>query len=254
MPAEEDAGLIFVRSDLSGSPEIPAHLDQVVSTPRCTILGNGKATIHTVEHILAALHGLGIDNAKLVLDGPEVPILDGSAAPFIDAILDAGIESQEKPREVYALKKPLSWSKGDVHLIALPADQFRISYTLHYPKSTLLRSQFHSSEVGPQSFTHEIASSRTFCLYEEIAPLIEQGMIKGGGLENAVIIKEDRVVNEEGVRFEDEMVRHKVLDLIGDFSLIPFGVTAHIVAIRSGHASNIAFAKELAKQIKMENS
>ena len=180
--------------------------------------------------------------------------MDGSAKPFVDGILEAGIDQLEKEKSIHVLKNPMSWSKGDVHLVAVPSKEFRVSYTLHFPKSAILHSQFFSAPVNPEYFTEEIAPSRTFCIYEEIIPFIESDLIKGGGLDNAIIIKNDVVINPDGIRFSDEMVRHKILDVIGDLSLIPKTLQAHIIAIRSGHASNIAFAHELTKHIKMENA
>lgn len=229
-------------------------MDHVVSTPRCTILGNKQYTIHTVEHVLAALSGLGIDNAFLKLSGPEVPIMDGSAEPFVEAILEAGVISQEKSRSIHSLKTPVYFSSGDVHIIAIPFPGFKISYTMHYPESELLKSQYISLVINPETFTKEIAPCRTFCVYEEILPFIESGLIKGGGPDNAVIIKNDVVVNPDGVRFSDEMCRHKVLDMIGDLSLVPQHFHAHVIAIRSGHSSNVAFGHELLNRLQIEKA
>lgn len=251
-PARANAGIVFQRTDLPGKPQVTADLDHVVSTPRCTILGNHKFTIHTVEHVLSALKAMGIDNAILEISGPEVPIMDGSAEPFIEAILKGGIAELDEEKEIYILEHPVSWSKGEIHLVAMPSSEFRVSYTLHFPESAILKSQYFSVAVTPQNFLEEIASCRTFCLYEEIAPFIESGLIKGGGLDNAVIIKNDVVINPDGVRFPDEMVRHKILDLIGDLSLVAHTFNAHIIAIRSGHASNILFAHELLNYLKPE--
>lgn len=253
-PAQAATGIIFQRSDLPGKPKFPANLDHVISTPRCTILGNEQCTIHTVEHVLSALLAMGIDNAFLELTGPEIPIMDGSARDFVDAILNAGIAQQDQEKTIIDLQSPVSWSQGEVHLVAIPSETLRISYTLQFPHSEILHAQYYSAPVIPEHFSKEIAPCRTFCIYEEIAPLIENGMIKGGGLDNAIIIKDDVVVNPNGVRFSDEMVRHKILDLIGDISLMPVSFNAHIIAIRSGHASNIAFARELLKQLHKENS
>jgi UDP-3-O-[3-hydroxymyristoyl] N-acetylglucosamine deacetylase len=252
-PADSDTGILFVRTDLPEKPRIPANLDHVVSTPRCTILGDGQFTIHTVEHILAALRALNVDNAVIRLDGPEVPIMDGSAAPFVDLLLEAGIAPQEEAFVGTAmLTTPFFWSQGDVHLIALPSEEYRISYTLHYPSSDILRAQYCSLLITADQFQKEIAPCRTFCLYEEIAPFVQNGLVKGGSLDNAVIIKDDVVINPGGVRFPDEMARHKVLDIVGDLSLIPLKFTAHIIAIRSGHASNISFGRELYRHLMAE--
>lgn len=251
-PADPGAGIWFRRSDLPGAPKLRAHLQNVVSTPRCTILGKEDFTVHTVEHILAALAALGINNAILDLTGPEVPIMDGSSRIFVSAIEEGGILEQEEQKQVHTLSSPLYWSQGDIHLVAIPSEEYRISYTLHFPDSEILHAQFFSSVISPENFARDIAPCRTFCVYEEILPFIESGLIKGGGLENAIIIKNNKVINPGGVRFSDEMVRHKILDLIGDLSLIPIGFQAHIIAIRSGHASNIAFAADLYKHIQME--
>lgn len=253
-PAEPNTGIVFKRADLPGNPELKAQLQSVVSTPRCTILGNKQFTIHTVEHILAALSALGIDNAFLELTGPEVPILDGSSMQFVEAILEEGMEQQEASKAYAELKTPFSWTKDDVHLIALPSKEYKISYMLHYPESQLLRAQYFSTPINPTSFIDELAPCRTFCFYEEIKPLIESGLIRGGGMDNAVIIKEDTVINNDGMRYAEEMARHKILDLIGDLSLMPISFHAHIIAIRSGHASNVAFAKGLYTHLQLERS
>ncbi len=201
---------------------------------------------------MAAIRAYRIDNVLIEISGPEVPIFDGSSMHFVEMIEYAGICENDGLKEIYSLKTPVFWSQGDIHLIALPSDEYRISYTLHYPHSKLIGTQFYTFALDQEGFKNEIASCRTFSLYEEIAPMIEKGLVKGGSLENAVIIKGGAVVNPEGLRFSDEMARHKVLDLIGDLSLVP-PFLAHVVAVRSGHASNNAFAKQLLNHIKMEN-
>lgn len=251
-PGETDSGIVFQRIDLPHRPLLPARSEYVQGTPRCTIIGNGKEYVQTVEHLLAALRAYGIDNVLIEISGSEVPIFDGSSRHFVEMIESAGICENDGVKEVYSLKTPVFWSQGDIHLIALPSDEYRISYTLHYPHSKLIGTQFYTFALDEQGFKNEIAPCRTFSLYEEIAPMIEKGHVKGGSLENAVIIKGDAVVNPEGLRFSDEMARHKVLDLIGDLSLVP-PFLAHVVAVRSGHASNNAFAKQLLNHIKMEN-
>ncbi len=223
-------------------------------TPRCTLIGTDGVCVQTVEHILAALRAFEIDNVRIEISGPEVPIFDGSSARFVEMIQTAGIVDLDGKKNIYSIEAPVFWSQGDIHLIALPSHEYRISYTLHYPYSSAIGSQFYSVKVDQEHFEKEIAPCRTFSVYEEIAPMIEKGLVKGGSLENAVIIKDNQVINPEGLRFPDEMVRHKVLDLIGDLSLVPVPFIAHIIAIRSGHASNNAFAKELFNHIKMENS
>ncbi len=239
--------------DLPHQPILAARSEYVQGTPRCTIIGNGTDSVQTVEHLLAALRAYDIDNVLIEITGCEVPIFDGSSRHFIAMIEEGGICELEGEKEVVRLKNPIFWSQGDIHLIALPSEEYRISYTLHYPHSKTIGTQFYTFSLDEERFKNEIASCRTFSIYEEIAPMIEKGLVKGGSLDNAVIIKGDEVVNPGGLRYADEMVRHKVLDLIGDLSLVP-PFLAHVIAVRSGHASNNAFAKQLFKQIKMENS
>ncbi len=253
-PAEKDSGIVFQRVDLPNKPTLPAKLEFIQGTPRCTVIGDKGSSVQTIEHILAAFKAYGIDNALIEISGSEVPIFDGSSLRFVEMIEEAGVVELESKKNVYFVAAPIFWSQGDIHIIALPSHEYRITYTLHYPHSQFIGSQFYSVVVDQEHFKKEIAPCRTFSIYEEIAPMIEKGLVKGGSLENAVIIKQNAVANPEGLRFSDEMVRHKVLDLIGDLSLVPVPFLAHIIAIRSGHASNNAFAKELFNHIKMENS
>lgn len=253
-PAPEGHGIVFQRLDLPGVPVLQADLKNVQSTPRCTILGNKEASVQTVEHVLAALAAFEINNLLIQVTGPEVPVFDGSSLAFVEMIEEAGVKELEGSTPVYAVAKPIYWSQGEMVIIALPSDEYRISYTLHYPQSNFLRSQFFSVQVNAENFKKDIAPCRTFSFYEEIVPFIEKGFLKGGSLANAVLIKEDKVMNPEGVRFPDEMVRHKVLDMIGDLSLVGASFVAHLIAIRSGHFANNAFAKELLNHIKMEIS
>lgn len=251
-PAPPNSGIVFQRTDLPEKPEIPALLSYVKEAPRCTRLATEKASILMVEHLLSALYAYGIDNARIEVEGPELPAGDGSAQQFVEMIEKNGMAVQQTPRKYLAIKQPIFWSEGEIHLIALPSQDFRLSYTMHYPHSPLLRSQYYSFALQPLRYKAEIASCRTFSLYEEIVPFIEKGIIKGGGLENAVVIQGGRILNPDGARFEDEMVRHKILDLIGDLALIGAPLLANIIAVRSGHLSNVAFAKTLSKTLKLE--
>lgn len=246
-PEKENTGIVFEREDLPGKPQIKALLENVEKAPRCTRLAKGGISVHMVEHLMAALSGMGIDNARVKVRGPEILAGDGSALPFVELLRSARKKKQKSLRKILRIEKPIYWSKAGVHLIALPSEEFRVSYTMHYPKSALLRSQYYSTVVTEEIFEKQIAPCRTFSFYEEILPLMEKGLIKGGGLENALVIQKDRVMNPEGVRFFDEMARHKALDLIGDLSLTGFFILGHIVSICSGHASNIAFAKMIQK-------
>lgn len=250
VPSPADSGVVFQRLDLPGKPKVPALLQFVSETPRCTCLSNGLAKIQMVEHLMSALRGMEIDNALIEIYGAEIPASDGSSREFVRIIEEAGVQTQETPQRVIRIEQPIYWSEGECHLIALPFPGFRISYTLHYPHSPLIRSQYFSFSMTPELYQTEISPCRTFSLYEEIAPLLEKGLIKGGGLDKGVVIQGDRILNPEGSRFLDEMVRHKILDLIGDLALLGAVVEGHIFAVRSGHAANVAFAKGIEKTVQ----
>ncbi len=253
-PAPEGSGIVFQRMDLPDKPKLPALAEYVQETPRCTILGSGEVHVQTVEHILSAIKAYDIDNLLIEIEGPEIPSCDGSSMPFVELIESGVVTTQSQTKKIHHLEAPIFWSKGDVHLVALPSEEFRISYTLNYPNSDLLKSQFYTVHVDEEIYKREIAPARTFSLYEEVVPLIEKGNIKGGRLDNAVIIKGDTILNPEGVRYKDEMVRHKILDLIGDLCLVGHSFITHVIAIRSGHFSNTSFAKELVSNFTMETA
>lgn len=254
MPAKEGTGIQFKRTDLVGQPLIPATLEYVCDTARSTTLGIGPVKIHTVEHVLAAIAAYQIDNLIIEISGIEPPVGNGSSDIFVEMIEDAGICIQNSETAIIKILSPLYWSEGDIHLVALPSDDYRISYTLNYPDTKALRSQYQSLVITPESFKKEISPCRTFSLYEEVSMLMDRGLIKGGSLDNAVVIKDDAILSKNGLFFPDEMCRHKILDLIGDLSLIGFNFHAHIIAIRSGHGSNNAFAQKLYNYITMEKS
>jgi UDP-3-O-[3-hydroxymyristoyl] N-acetylglucosamine deacetylase len=245
VPAPVDTGVQFQRIDLPHSPMIPATVNYVQDTSRSTTIGIGDSSVQTVEHVLAAVKASGIDNLYIQVTSGEPPIMDGSALPFLILLEEAGIEEQESIKSCYKLSQPVYFSEGKSHLVALPSEEFRVSYTLHYPHSKMIGSQYFSFLFSREKFKEEIASCRTFALYEEISFLKERGLIKGGSLENGVVIKDDVILSKEGLRYKDEMVRHKILDLIGDLSLTGVDFTAHIIAICSGHRTNVALGKEL---------
>lgn len=249
VPAEENTGVCFKRVDLPGEPIIPARVEYVCDASRSTTIGVGSAKIHTVEHVLAALKAYQIDNVIIELNGIEPPIGNGSSDVFISMIEEAGIQEQTGTLPLVRLQHPIFFSDQEIHIVALPHPSYKISYTLHYPNSPALKTQYFSIEVSPDSFKKELASCRTFSLYEEISHLIDRGLIKGGSLDNAVVIKGEAIFSKGGLFFPDEMVRHKVLDVIGDLSLVGIDFQAHIVAIRAGHASNQALAKLLLKAL-----
>lgn len=245
LPAKDNHGIAFRRTDLPNTPVVPATVQYVCDTSRSTTIGVANKFIHTVEHVLAAVRAFDIDNLCIEVSNVEPPICEGNSVAFVDMIEQAGIIAQSDMMPIVKLQEPLYWSEGDIHLVALPYDGFRISYTLNYPDSKVLKSQFYSVLVNSSNFKKEIAPCRTFLLYKEIAALMDKGLIKGGSLGNAVVIQDDVVFSREGLHFPDEMVRHKILDVIGDLALVGIPFEAHVIAIRSGHASNFQLAKKL---------
>jgi len=247
-PAEADTGVRFVRVDISGRPEVrvcPENAGNLASAMRRTVLRAGSTEVHTVEHVLASLAGLSIDNAVLEIDGPEAPEpIDGSARPIVEAILAAGIAEQKAERRPLKLAEPIAHSERGAQIIGLPHDGFRISFTIHYD-SALVGTQHASYEITPETFAKEIAPARTFVLFRDVQALRDAGMIKGGSTRNAVVVHDDRIESDEPLRYQDEFVRHKILDLIGDLSLLGRPIEGHVLSLRSGHDSNVQFVKKI---------
>ncbi len=255
LPAPENTGIVFRQTGGGKKFFLPALLPYVKRTPRCTSLElSGTFNVMTVEHLLSAIHAYEITNLFIDVDGPEIPVGDGSSHLFVEMIEKSGVCFQEQCNQVYKIQKPIHWTDGTTLIIGLPSEEYRISYTMHYPHSSFLRSQYYSFQVDSKSYKEEIATCRTFSLYEEIAPMLENGLLKGMGLENGVVIKDNAVMNPGGLRFPDEMVRHKILDLMGDLSLIGKLFLGHVIAIRSGHYSNVAFAKLLMEHFMEKGS
>ncbi len=254
VPAEVGTGIVFRRIDLPGKPTVKAHVDNVCGTSRCTILGKDSVQVQSVEHILSALAAFEIDNLIIELDAPEIPVGDGSALPFVQLLRSVEVQEQSDLVKSYYLDQPIYWSDGKVHLVALPSKKLQFSYTLSYPGHPMLHSQFYAFEMDCVKYVEEIAPCRTFSLYEEVLALLEKGVLKGGTLMNGVVVKGSEVLNPDGLRFSDEMVRHKMLDLIGDTSLMGIRVIAHFIAIRSGHFSNTELAKRILAHVKGANN
>jgi len=243
-PAPAGSGIVFRRVDLAGSPEIPAVVGNVRSTDRCTTLGVGGATVATVEHLMAALRGMEIDNALVDVEGPEVPIADGSAGPFVELIERAGAVELDAPRIVTAVEKPTWVRVGNKVAVALPHDTYRVSFTFtndhNHPVLSDLYAEF---DVCQKTFVEEIAPARTIGWLSEIEKLRESGLALGATMDMAVVIGEDRVLTP--MRYCNEPVRHKILDVIGDLYLIGF-LRAHIVCVRSNHFMNTRLAQAIA--------
>jgi UDP-3-O-[3-hydroxymyristoyl] N-acetylglucosamine deacetylase/3-hydroxyacyl-[acyl-carrier-protein] dehydratase len=244
LPAPANTGIVFRRVDLEGKPEIEARIDNVSDTTRSTTLSKGNIKLHTVEHILSTFSGMGVDNAIVELDANEPPIGDGSALDFCEAVRKAGLSLQAENREPLKITEPMGVQVGDSILSVFPYDGFKISCTSSDGKGQF--TQYYSTEIDPETWETEISKARTFCFYEEIEFLIKNGLIKGGSLENAVIIRDDVVLTNEPLRYPDEFVRHKILDIIGDLYLIGRPVQAHIIAIRPSHKINCELARQFA--------
>jgi len=270
-PAPENYGIRFIRTDLGGNPEIPAICDNVVDISRGTTLAVGEAKVHTVEHVLAAIVGLQIDNIKIEIDGIEPPIGDGSALPYVNALLEAGFEKQESPKDYLIIDQTVQYEdeKNQTTIVALPLDSYRITVMVDY-HNPALGSQHTGLFDLEKEFVKEFAPARTFSFLSEIEMLASRGLIKGGALDNAVVIVDKKMTQEEldemarrmGVsgkiyigetgflndktfRFKNEPARHKLLDLMGDLALIGAPIKAQILAARPGHKANVEFAKQI---------
>ncbi len=248
LPAVANSGLRFRRSDLDGHPEIEARAEFVVDTQRSTTLGRGSIKIHTVEHILAALAGAGVHNAIVELDANEPPIADGSSRDFARLISEAGVVSQADALEPYRLTEPIELTIGDSHIAAFPSDCFKLTCTSADQKGRF--TQHYSMVLTPDSWEKELSHARTFCFFEEIEYLIKNGLIKGGSLDNAIVIREDAVLTNEPLRYAEEFVRHKMLDIVGDLALIGRPILAHVIATKPSHQANTEFARMIVAQIK----
>ena len=246
-PAPVDHGIKFKRKDLQDEPTIDAKIDNLKTVERATTIGEGSVRVHTVEHILSALSAMGVDNAVVEMDANEPPIGDGSAQPYVDVIKRAGVTPQEAPRKFLDVREPMHVeSKTGALLILLPDENFRISCTQAGPNNRF--TQFLSTEITPAIFEREIAPARTFVYYEDIRALMDKNLIKGGSLENAVVVRGDAVLSKEPLRFADEFVRHKILDIIGDLALVGRRIRGHVVAVKPGHAANAELARALARE------
>ncbi len=248
LPAPPGSGIRFRRVDLEGRPEVEALVENVSETNRSTTLSKGSVKVHTVEHLLAAFVGCGVDNAVVELDSNEPPIGDGSARVFRKLLEQAGLAPQPEPREVFKVTAPIELQVGESFMSAFPHDRFKITCTSADKQGRF--TQFYSFELSPESWAKEIADARTFCFYEEIEFLIRNGLIKGGSLENAVIIRDDAVLTTEPLRYPEEFVRHKILDILGDLSLVGRPLAAHVVAVKPSHTSNVELARRIAAQLK----
>ena len=247
LPAVVNSGRIFVRSDLPGQPTIPATVQAVRQTQLSTELATGDATVRTVEHLLAALVGLGIDNVRIEVAGPELPLLDGSAQPWVNTLQAAGQQCQSAPRLALHVEEPIWVREGDAFVVAMPASETRLTYGIDFDLPAI-GNQWHSWSPLKHPFEIDIAPARTFGLAHQIDYLRDQGLIKGGSLDNALVCDRNGWINPP-LRFENEPARHKLLDLVGDLSLLGSLPIAHIIAYKASHALHVRLAEVLSQSL-----
>lgn len=244
-PAPADFGIRFRRRDLGGL-EIPATVDNLASIAYATGLACGDGAVETVEHLLATLVSLGVDNVAVELNHPEVPIMDGSASPFVYLIHEAGIKTLGAPRRFLKVVRPIALSSGDKRIALYPSDHLKVTYSISFDHP-LLRHQSRTVAINEESFVEEIASARTFGFLKEVEMLRQNGLALGGSLDNAIVLGETGALN--ALRFEDEFVRHKILDVLGDLALVGHPIIGHLVAHRGGHALHTAFAAKILEEV-----
>ncbi len=246
-PAPCNHGIKFIRTDLLDCPGISAHFNMVVDTSLATVIGYEGFIVSTIEHLMASFAGLSIDNALVEIDAYEMPIMDGSAGPFTSLIKSAGIQDQDAPRYFFVVKEPIEIEKDEKMVGIYPCSSYKITCTIEYDHP-LINTQSYSVDMSDHIFEREISRARTYGFVHEYEYLKQHGLARGVSLENVVAIGSEDVVNEGGLRYEDEFVRHKILDCIGDFSLLGMPILGHVIARKSGHAFNHAFLKKFFTQ------
>jgi UDP-3-O-[3-hydroxymyristoyl] N-acetylglucosamine deacetylase len=246
-PAPADAGIVFVRKDIPDALPIPADFNTVSDTTLATSLGVGGVTVSTVEHILSAFSGMGVDNAIIELDSFEIPIMDGSALPFVNMLKEVGTHLQGKTKKLLVIKKPVSVKEGDGSAVLLPAPEFKITYEIDF-KHVAIGRQSYSLNFSDEKYEKEICAARTFGFLREVEYLQAKGLGLGGSLENVIILDDEKVINKGGLRMHDEFVKHKILDAIGDLFLLGMPIIGHFIAYKSGHRLNNILLKELMRK------
>ena len=246
-PAPIDHGIKFKRVDLPDEPTVEARIENVRLVERATTLAEGNVKVHTVEHLLSALHGMGVDNAIVEMNGNEMPIADGSARAFVELIKKCGLQEQSAFAKVFEIRDTLHIeTKSGSLLILVPDDRFRISCTQIGPEGRF--TQYYSTEITPEIYEKEIAQARTFVFFEDVKPLLDKGLIRGGSLETAIVIRGDSLMSKEPLRYPDEFVRHKILDVVGDLFLAGCRIRGHVIAVKPGHAANSELTKAISKR------
>ncbi|MFH1293503.1 MAG: UDP-3-O-acyl-N-acetylglucosamine deacetylase [Pseudomonadota bacterium] len=248
-PAPANSGIKFVRTDLKGRPEVEVRFDNVFDTTLATTIGTNGCKVSTIEHLMAAFFGLGIDNAVVELDGPEVPIMDGSAAPFVFLIKSGDVREQKSPKQFIVITKPFKVDDGNRSVCIYPSKELKITYMIDF-QHPLLRNQEYELTFSGRDFVREISTARTFGFMKDVETLKKNGFARGGSLDNAVVIDDFRIINEDGLRFDDEFVRHKILDFIGDISIVGSPIIGHFIVKKSGHFLNQHMLRKLMESKK----
>ena len=236
-PAVPDTGIVFIRQDVEKKVRIRAHIDNVIDATLATTISQDGVKVSTVEHLMAAFAGVGVDNAEVELDAPEVPIMDGSSGPFNVLLKNAGVQVQDRSKKFIIVRHPVTVTDGDRQATFLPSNDFKLSYTIDF-RHPLISNQFYLIQISNGNFEREICRARTFGFLREYETLKSRGFARGGSLENAVVVGDSGVLNEGGLRFADEFVRHKILDSIGDLWIMGAQVIGHFIGYKSGHTLN----------------
>jgi UDP-3-O-[3-hydroxymyristoyl] N-acetylglucosamine deacetylase len=244
-PAAPGTGRLFVRTDLEREIRFPARPEWVVDTRLATTLGSKDVRLSTIEHLISALYALGVDNCTIEVSGPELPIMDGSSAPFVYLIEQAGLRPQRRTRRQLVIRRPIEVRDGHRSVRVIPSREFKLSVDIDYKHPSIGRQELHSFVMSPQRFTRLLAPARTFGFLHEVQALKAAGLALGGSLQNAIVLDETQVLNREGLRFHDEFVRHKMLDLIGDLALLGIPIKGHVKAVCSGHQLHQALVAEI---------
>ena len=243
-PAPVDTGIVFVRTDLPDSQPIHANYNNVCDTTLATTLGANGVTVSTVEHLLSAFSGMGVDNAIIELDSFEVPVMDGSALPFVNMLKEVGTHVQKKNKKMLIIKKPVSVNDGDASAMFVPADEFKITYEIDFKHPVIGKQSYHMT-FSDEKYEKEICAAQTFGFLKDLEFLQAKGLALGGSLKNAIVLDDNKIINKEGLRIENVFVKHKILDAIGDLFLLGMPIIGHFIAYKSGHRLNNLLLKEL---------
>jgi UDP-3-O-[3-hydroxymyristoyl] N-acetylglucosamine deacetylase len=246
-PASVDTGIIFIRKDLPDAEPIHANYNNVCDTTLATTLGSNGVTVSTVEHLLSAFSGMGVDNAIIELDSFEVPVMDGSALPFVNMLKEVGTHVQEKNKKLLIIKKPVSVTEGDASAVLLPAEEFKITYEIDF-KHPFIGKQSYSMTFSDEKYEKEICAAQTFGFLKDLEFLQAKGLALGGSLKNVIVLDDKKIINKEGLRIPDVFVKHKILDAIGDLFLLGMPIIGHFIAYKSGHRLNNLLLKELMRK------